>query len=394
MAGRERWTWVFIACAMGAVCAGGASVFAGEEGGKAPAAGAEPAAPFGEPVNGLQLALEVKPTTWAVGATVEFLCTMKNVSDKPIRVAAWGFDMGPALEITDAAGHVVQFGGGRNASRLPTANDFPVIEPGQMKPFTLRGQLTLQKVLTVGELLGGAWTWQLADGKYSVRAVLERTGNEDAGLPNRELRLLLWKGKAFSPSVQVTVGGEKPAAAAPATAVGGEAVNGLKLTVADDKTELRMKPIPVLQATKDTPRWDTEPVKLTFTFTNVSAKPIKLNTYDLVWSRLKLDVRGPDAESVRIVKRALEREMMPPRAQDYPVIEPGKSWTYTYGQTFPGNFGENNYILMQPGEYRLRVTYDHPVRAVTAISKDEAESWTGTVTSNEIVLKGVAVKTE
>jgi len=173
-------------------------------------------------------------------------------------------------------------------------------------------------------------------------------------------------------------------AAAPAA---GEAVNGLKLTLAADKTELRMRPIAVLQATKDTPRWEVEPVKLTFTFTNVSAKPIKLDTYNLLWNRLELRVQGPDAESVRTVVLPMEALLAIKRAEDYPTIDPGKSWTYKLEPQFPGLYGGTEYTLMKPGEYRLHVTYDRPKRDYSA--KDEAESWVGTVTSNEILLKGI-----
>ena len=92
-----------------------------------------------------------------------------------------------------------------------------------------------------------------------------------------------------------------------------ETVNGIELTVSADKPYLLMTPRNLKQATKDEPRWDVRPVKLTFTFTNVSDKPIKLDTYDLAWSRMRLEVQGPDAESVRTVKREALRDMLPPR---------------------------------------------------------------------------------
>jgi hypothetical protein len=353
---------------------------------------------FGEAANGLQLALEVKPTTWPPGAKIEFLCAVKNVSDKSIRVPAWGLDLGQALEVTDAAGKVVKYGGGRDRTRRPTADDFPVIEPGQTKPFVLRGQLTEQKMLTVGEPMGGVWTWQLADGKYLVHAVFDRPAGDDRFRPQAGGET--WTGKALSPVVKVTVGGEKAAAeAAPATggveparSVGGEAANGLKLTLAADSAELRMKPRILREASQDTPHWDVEPVKLTFTFTNVSDKPIKLDTYALVWGRLKLEVQGPDAESVRTVQQLVDRKREPPRAEDYPTIEPGKRWTYKYQQRFPGFFGETEHILLKPGEYRVRAT--HTCGEAAAYARFSIGCWAGLVTSNEIVLKAVAVRAE
>ena len=339
---------------------------------------------WGEAVNGLQLALEVAPATWKPGAQVEFACTVKNVSDKPIRVAVWGLDLAPAIEITDPKGTVLPNDGGRNGLRRPPADSFPTIAPGELRRFTLPGRVTDKKMLIVNELLGGIWHWTLADGEYALRAELWRdAGNEGA-----------WAGRAFSAPINVTMG-DAPAPAkvdlAPA-AKPGEAVNGLKLTLSTDRAFLTMTPRELRRATEDTPRWDVEPAKLTFTFTNTSDKPIKLDAYDLAWSRLKLDVTGPDGESVRILGRRpnVEREMVAPTEKDFPTVEPGQSWTYPGWAPFPGIFRHQEYLLLKPGDYRVKATYSRPED--TQRPKEvpgENRLWSGSVTSNELVLAAV-----
>ena len=86
---------------------------------------------FGEAVGGVRLALEITPTAWQTGDEITFGGTVENVSRKPIRVAAWGLDLAQALEVTDAAGHVLKHDGGRNATRMMPHDAFPTIAPGE-----------------------------------------------------------------------------------------------------------------------------------------------------------------------------------------------------------------------------------------------------------------------
>ena len=333
---------------------------------------------FGEAVNGLRLALEVKPASWQPGDKVEFVCTVKNISKKPVRIAAWGLDLAQALEVTDAAGNVLKHDGGRDATRMMPPDAFPTIAPGESKRFTLTGRLTEKKMLIVNELLGGIWHWSLADGDYTIRAVFDRSPDDE--WMKRQAGAPYWTGKAFSAPVKVTVGAAGPRA--------GEPVSGLKLTLSADKTELRMTPRNLRRATRDTPRWNVEPTKLTLTFTNVSDKPIKLNTYDWAWSHMSLDIRGPDAESLSVLRRMVERMMAAPTKDNYPTLEPGASWTDRWHPTFPGDFGETRYVLLKPGEYRITATYACAERHLKQ-SEHANGSWTGLVTSNEIVLNAV-----
>src|SRR5262249_27177816 len=90
-------------------------------------------------------------------------------------------------------------------------------------------------------------------------------------------------GRDTEPVSTETIASEQPA---------GPAVNGLKLSLTADKTGTVMK----------ADGSNAEPVKLRLTFTNVSNKPIKLDTY--LWTmphqRFEYSVVGPDDQSVEI----------------------------------------------------------------------------------------------
>jgi len=346
----------------------------------APELSAEPV--FGKAANGLAVALEIHPASWRPGDEIKFVCTVKNVSEKPVRVAAWGLDLAQALEVKDAEGNVPEHSGGRDATRPVPPDAFPILAPGKSKSFTLSGRLTDKKMLIVNELLGGVWHWQLADGEYPVRAVFGRSADEWL---RRQAPGKYWTGRALSVPVKVTVGAKAPRAA--------QAVDGLKLTLSADKTTLQMTPRNLRRATKDTPRYNVESTKLSFTFTNVGEKPLKLNTYDLIWRLIRLDVKGPDEGSVRIEKPPfrIARMMAPPTEKDFPVLKPGESWTNKWKPSFPGRWAGVTYTLLKPGEYRVRATYTVTKTRTRQEMPHAAGHWVGSVTSNEIVLKAVVV---
>jgi RNA polymerase sigma factor (sigma-70 family) len=160
----------------------------------------------------------------------------------------------------------------------------------------------------------------------------------------------------------------------PAPARKAEAVKGLKLTLAVNQTET------VLNADRS----NAAPVALILTFTNVGDKPIKLDTYDLPYRNFKLTITGPDTKSVRIVDLDQERKTRAPSAEDFHLIKPSGSWFPKTVISFPGDIGAVSYVLLEPGEYRVKVVYANP-----EVQKSEfaAGSWTGSVTSNAIVLK-------
>src|SRR5262249_1729204 len=125
----------------------------------------------------------------------------------------------------------------------------------------------------------------------------------------------IWTGKVTSNELELKV---KPAES-------GEVVKGLKLRLSTAPSETVMK----------ADGSNAEPVKLSLAFHNVSDQPIKLNTYDLSWSHLRLEVTGPDAQAIQIKRRDVDRKLVPPAAKDYPEVKPGASWT-TELQPFPG----------------------------------------------------------
>jgi uncharacterized protein (TIGR03067 family) len=96
-----------------------------------------------------------------------------------------------------------------------------------------------------------------------------------------------------------------------------------------------------------------------------------------------LDVKGPDAGSVRFVRKAVEFELRAPRKEDFPLLQPGQKWERTIN--YPADeFCYGHFFLLKPGEYRIRATYRLLRETNSPLAKG---SWTGTVTSNPIVLK-------
>jgi RNA polymerase sigma factor (sigma-70 family) len=158
-------------------------------------------------------------------------------------------------------------------------------------------------------------------------------------------------------------------------------VKGLKLTLAADSAET------VMSADGST----AEPVRLKLTFANVGDGPLTLDAYDLPWRNLAVEVTGPDAESVRVRHLEVDRKMPPPVAADFPRIKVADDWSFGAPLRFPGNLGGVWYALLKPGEYRLKVVYANERELKSEFA---AGSWTGGVTSNEIVLKVLPTEKE
>ncbi len=174
---------------------------------------------------------------------------------------------------------------------------------------------------------------------------------------------------------------EKKEAKKPAKEAGGQAVNGLKLTLTADKTETVMK----------ADGSDAEPVKLKATFTNVSDKPIKLDAWQIGTRNLQFKVIAPEAQSIPTQTVAGRVGQKPPvKASDFILLKKGESWSVPE-QSFPEEympvgiiFTGTKYTLDKPGEYRLQYIYAHPKEMDDPLA---AGSWVGTVSSNELVLK-------
>jgi len=151
------------------------------------------------------------------------------------------------------------------------------------------------------------------------------------------------------------------------------AVDGLELMLTADKAET------VLKADGST----AEPVKLKLTFTNVSGKPLKLNTYGVeTWGYFGnfLRVIGPDGKEVT---RSPQRPAPPagPRAEQFPTLQPGTSWQFTVSLPTP------LFRLNATGEYRIRASYVGNEAATPHPSPAFATgSWIGKLDSNAVVL--------
>ena len=264
-----------------------------------------------------------------------------------------------------------------------------------------------ESILTGYLASGSEVTWGITDSNGDVWGPVFLPPPMPRRLPEREVRLKPGEAKLFGTIGSVTgfrkadksderwykslplglytvviknirIGGvSAPLNSLPVTlmAVDLKAVKGLQLSLRADRTTLTAEP-----------RNKTQVAKLRFIFRHVGDKPIKLNAYDMVWSHLKLNVTGPDKESVRRVKRLVEREMPWPQERDFPTLSHGRFMPYE--ASFPGTFGMFEYYLLKPGKYRIKVTYDAALPAWLEKSTRElgAGCWEGSVTSNEITL--------
>ena len=158
-----------------------------------------------------------------------------------------------------------------------------------------------------------------------------------------------------------------------------EAVKGLQLTLAAGKAET------ILKADGS----NAVAVPLILTFTNTGDKPLKLDSYYLPYKHITLKVSGPNGKSVHIEELPVDRKMRPPLKEDFPEIKTDDNWWPAAAFSFPGVVGDVSYVLLDPGEYRVKVIYANP-----EVNKSEfaAGSWVGSVTSNEILLTVLPAK--
>src|SRR5262249_44951112 len=100
--------------------------------------------------------------------------------------------------------------------------------------------------------------------------------------------------------------------------------------------------------------------KLKLTFTNTGDKPIKLDAYDLPF-RIQFHCHGPGPDSVKKDRGEIDRIAKAPTEKDYPVLQPGKSWSPGWTPAFPGDIPDGTgalaaYYLRKPGIFKLRMT--------------------------------------
>ncbi|MBY0522248.1 MAG: hypothetical protein K2R98_02555 [Gemmataceae bacterium] len=327
--------------------------------------------PKGGPiVNGLKLTVSAEPAETAMkkdGSNAEpfrFKLTFTNVSDKPIKLDAydlfWGRVTGKATP--PDADSIKGVGGiGRAAVFIkPVAADFPEIKPGQ----------SLAKELNyTGWLPGDGTVYAIVKpGEFRFKFTYANAKEMDDPLAKGS-----WTGELASNELVIKVKADEKKAA------GGPEVKGLKLTLSADKTETFMQ----------NDGKNAQPINLKLTFTNVSDKPIKLNAHDFIWNRLKGDVQAPDAQSVQVGRVAADRIAVAPKAEDFPEIKPGQSWSFDKQLAFPGRVPLSSdtfatYAVLKPGDFKIKFTY----LSNKAINAPFAENmWLGELVSNELAIQ-------
>jgi RNA polymerase sigma factor (sigma-70 family) len=160
----------------------------------------------------------------------------------------------------------------------------------------------------------------------------------------------------------------------------GQTLNGLSLGLSADKTELA-------------PGSDgkIEPLTLRLQFHNESNDTIRIKTDNLLptWEgRVTLNVIGPDGKNVGPEEEPGAKPVEKPKTGFFHPLSAGKS--KLAGECkFPGPLPHGAegkmhvYSLNKPGKYRVRASYTNIDQAPFSLP---GGVWTGTVTSNELVI--------
>ena len=161
----------------------------------------------------------------------------------------------------------------------------------------------------------------------------------------------------------------------------------LTLTATADKDVLLARPLPVIlgQSLKNQPRYDIETAQVTLTFTNTGDVPVKLNTYALIYDHLQLAISGQDAQSIASEPLAGDFWLAKPSAKDFPILQPGKSWTCVQQLALSDEkLGLSRYSLSHPGAYGLHFLYTAVQAEGPNTGKFADGSFLGAVASNTL----------
>jgi RNA polymerase sigma factor (sigma-70 family) len=327
-------------------------------------------------VDGLELMLTADKTETVLkgdGSNIEPIVlklTLTNVGGKPLKLntyplTTWSHT-GNFLRVIGPDGQELKQAAIPPAPAAPPfpprAEQIPLLQPGSSWQHTIRFPTGSYRLQTAGE--------------YRIRASFQGT-EATTPHPSPAFAQGSWTGKLDSNEVELKVKRAGNAAA-------GNEVNGLKLSLSADKTETVMK----------ADGSNAEPVKLSLTFTNVSDKPLKLDAYDFVWRHLQMKLTGPDAQSIEVTRKLVDWKKVAPTAAHFPTLQPQQQWTAAACVTLPGEVAivdpkvdpgtyYQQFVFRKPGQYRVQLTYtcaevwNHPLAK---------ETWTGSLTSNEVVL--------
>jgi len=171
----------------------------------------------------------------------------------------------------------------------------------------------------------------------------------------------------------------------PAAEAGGEAVNGLKLTLASARQEVRLSPRPNAPGSASPWPGINPGINLTLTLTNAGSAPLKLDLSDP--RNLVTTVAGPADGFLAHVRKA-PLVPKPPTEDMYPTLKPGEAKKLPEG--FPRSYGDqqSEYYSEQvtkPGEYRIKFVYT--VKEPGNAQDFQKGAWTGTAASNEVTIK-------
>ena len=384
------------------VLGGGLGVLHNRNGAKSEAAFAVPKEtetqpePVGGPVvDGLKLILTAERTQTVMNADgsnaepVMLKWAFANVGKKPIKLDAYllfAFHMSAELTPPNPA-DMRRTATVNPLQRLlpapPKASDFIEIKPGQQWSYPGWWAFPTQHVP-----MSDGWfaLTLLKPGDYRIKLTYRNSSSGDRlagiiGLSPSEKLLAAgsWIGTLASNELVVKV---KPAPAPRNTAtkpepVGGPVVNGLKLILTADKTQLTMKP----------DGWNAEPIKLKLAFTNAGQKEIQFAVPSW-FSSMTLNLGRADKQKVTTLPLPQAGTPDLSRAKSICLLKPGQS--FSMEQSFP-TVDFTDYLL-KAGSYRLKLTYDSKrySRYNDANFNQQpipADCWSGTLSSNELVLQ-------
>ena len=129
--------------------------------------------------------------------------------------------------------------------------------------------------------------------------------------------------------------------------------NGLKFELKFDKTRVTMGPDGLVKG-----------IPFSAIFTNVSNKPIRLNTYQLAeFGGLRLQIEDPQGGWYADIGGFARANDIPPLlARDLPLLGPGQSHKVRFAEGFPGWFNTTTYYyIAKPGRYRIKAVYSNRI---------------------------------
>jgi len=158
---------------------------------------------------GLQMALQAKPSSDPLSGDIMLTAYLRNVSAKPITIDSWDL-LHNGLQLSGDDGKVIPFGGGSDRSRTPTlAERYTTVPPGEKHAFPLHGgyraalDTLTQQVgrYNVTDNTGFFREWSVPGHAVHAVALLEMTETTAEQQPTAPGPL--WHGKVTSPAISI-----------------------------------------------------------------------------------------------------------------------------------------------------------------------------------------------